>query len=196
MYNLKLESERAAKEKIKHEMSVMQLQQEKEDLASELQLYRKTCKEDFVSSLQGIQDVTTAFLAKIDNLFPDSFTFLLTCSKQQEQMERIQANCTNLSRQVESKFQSYLNVVGDKVSTLHAKSSRLEVQNRRLTSDLQQCSQSRTQETERCKKVIAEAQETQDRLMEPLLQAQKQLMQEKQLLQTMCAPRVRKPTDL
>uniref|UniRef100_A0A3B1KEJ1 Plasmalemma vesicle associated protein b n=1 Tax=Astyanax mexicanus TaxID=7994 RepID=A0A3B1KEJ1_ASTMX len=186
---LKHDLERVASEKSRYEMEATQLKQEKGDLTSELQLFRKKCKEDFVSSLQGIQTVSTAFLAKIDNLFPDSYTFLLTCDKQQEQMQKIQDNCTNLSRQVESKFQSYLNIVGDKVSTLQGQSSRLEVQNRRLTSDMQQCSQSRTQETAQCKKLLADAQETQDRLVEPLLQAQKQLMQEKQMLQTMCAPK-------
>lgn len=187
--SLKLDLERAAKEKSKYEMEATQLKQEKGDLTTELQLFRKKCKEDFVSSLQGIQTVSTAFLAKIDNLFPDSYTFLLTCDKQQEQMQKIQDNCTNLSRQVESKFQSYLNIVGDKVSNLQAQSSRLEVENRRLSSDLQQCSQSRTQETAQCKKLLVDAQETQDRLVEPLLQAQKQLLQEKQMLQAMCAPK-------
>ncbi|KAI4904229.1 hypothetical protein NFI96_031767 [Prochilodus magdalenae] len=187
--NLKVDLERAAKEKSRHELTAMQLKQEKEDLASELQLYKQKCKEDFVSSLQGVQTVTTAFLAKIENLFPETFTFILTCSKQREHMERIQANCTNLSRQVESKFQSYLDVVGEKVSNLLAQSSRLEVQSRRLTSNLEQCTQSRTQETEQCNKLLAEAQATKDRAMEPLLQAQKQLMEEKQALQALCVPK-------
>ncbi|XP_072517032.1 plasmalemma vesicle associated protein b [Salminus brasiliensis] len=191
--SMRLDLERVVKEKSKHEIEATQLKQRNGDLTTELQLYTKKCKEDFVESLQGIQTVTTTFLAKIDNLFPDSFTFLLTCSKQQEQMERIQANCTNLSRQVESKFQSYLNVVGDKVSNLQAQSSRLEVENRRLTSDLLKCSQSRTQETTQCKKLLADAQETQDKLLEPLLQAQKQLLQEKQMLQAMCAPKPLQP---
>lgn len=184
---LKHDLERVASEKSRYELEATQLKQEKGDLTSELQLFRKKCKEDFVSSLQGIQTVSTAFLAKIDNLFPDSYTFLLTCDKQQEQMQKIQDNCTNLSRQVESKFQSYLNIVGEKVSTLQAQSSGLEVQNRRLTSDMQQCSQSRTQETAQCKKLLADAQDQQDRRVEHLLLAQKQLMQEKQTLQSMCA---------
>lgn len=175
---------------------MMKLKQEKDDLTSELQLYKQKCKEDFVTSLHGIQDVTTAFLAKIDNVFKSPFTFHLTCSKQEEQMQKIQTNCTNLSRQIEDKFQSYLNSVGEKVSALQAQSSRLEVENKRLTSDNQKCSQDRVQDAEKCKKVIQEAQKRQDQLMEPLLNTQKQLLQEKQLLQSTCAPKVRKPSAL
>ncbi|KAG7327625.1 hypothetical protein KOW79_009231 [Hemibagrus wyckioides] len=187
--NLKFDLDTAIKDKNKHEMAMLKLNQEKEDLTSELELYKKKCKEDFVKSLQGIQDVTTAFLTKIDNVFPDTFTFHLTCSKQQEQMEKIHANCTNLSRQVEDKFQNYLNSVGDKVSTLQAQSSRLEVENKRLTSENQKCSQGRAQEAEQCAKLLQEAQQVQDRLVEPLLKSQKQLLLEKQMLQASCYPK-------
>lgn len=190
--NLKFDLDSALKDKTKHEMAMLKLKNEKEDLTSELELYKKKCKEDFVKSLQGIQDVTTAFLTKIDNLFPDTFTFHLTCSKQQEQMQKIHANCTNLSRQVEDKFQNYLNSVGDKVSTLQAQSSRMQVENNRLTSENKKCSQDRAQEAEQCTKLLQEAQQVQDRLVEPLLQTQKQLLQEKQMLQSSCVPRVRK----
>ncbi|KAK3562261.1 hypothetical protein QTP86_033371 [Hemibagrus guttatus] len=187
--NLRFNLDSAIKDKNKHEMAMLKLKQEKEDLTSELELYKKKCKEDFVKSLQGIQDVTTAFLTKIDNLFPDTFTFHLTCSKQQEQMQKIHANCTNLSRQVEDKFQSYLNSVGDKVSTLQGQSSRLEVENKRLTSESQKCSQGRAQDAEQCTKLLQEAQQVQDRLVEPLLKSQKQLLLEKQMLQASCFPK-------
>ncbi|XP_017569805.1 plasmalemma vesicle associated protein b [Pygocentrus nattereri] len=191
--SLKLNLERVTKEKKAQETTMLQLRQQKEELTAELQLYRKKCKEEFISSLQGIQNVTTAFLAKIANLFPDTYTFLLTCEKQREQMDAIKSNCTSLSREVETKFQSYLNNVGEKVSTFQAQSSHHEVQNRRLTSDLQRCRQTHTEETERCKKLLLEAQETQDRVVEPLLQAQKLLMHEKQLLQSTCASKPSMP---
>ncbi|MCJ8737859.1 hypothetical protein PDJAM_G00028820 [Pangasius djambal] len=187
--NLKFDLDSAIKDKNKHEMAMIKLKQEKDDLTSELQLYKKKCKEDFVMSLKGIQDVTTAFLTKIDNLFPDTFTFHLTCSKQQEQMQKIHANCTNLSRQVEDKFQNYLNSVGDKVSTLQAQSSQLEVENKRLTSEIQKCSRGRAEEAEQCTRRLQEAQQMTDRLVEPLLNDKKQLLQEKQLLQATCLPK-------
>lgn len=75
----------------------------------------RKCKEDFVQALSGIQTVTTKFLNKIDNLFPHSLTFHLTCKSQKEQLETIKSNCTNLSRDVENKFQPYLDHVGEKV---------------------------------------------------------------------------------
>ena len=79
-----------------------------------ISLSRK-CKEDFSKSLEGIQTVTSGFLSRINDLFPHHLTFHLTCAKQQEQMEKIRANCTNLSREVEDRFQKYLNSVGDQV---------------------------------------------------------------------------------
>ncbi|XP_076880536.1 plasmalemma vesicle associated protein b [Brachyhypopomus gauderio] len=185
--NLKSDKEGVVKEKNKLEMEAMKLKQEKDDLTSELQLSKKTCNEDFVTPLQGIHSVTSAFLTKIEELFPNTFTFHLTCAKQQEEMEKIRGNCTNLSRQVESTFQKYLNTVGEKLTALVAKSSKLEVQNKRLTSDLQQCRQDRAEETKKCAKMLEEAQQNQDRMVQPLLETQNKLIQEKQLLQNSCA---------
>lgn len=79
-----------------------------------LVLTRK-CKEDFAQSLDGIKIVTSDFLNKINNLFPHQLTFHLTCDSQKEQMEKIRNSCTNLSRDVENKFQLYLDNVGNKV---------------------------------------------------------------------------------
>ncbi|KAF5910012.1 plasmalemma vesicle-associated protein [Clarias magur] len=179
----------AIKDKNKMELDMMKVQKEKDDVTTELGLYKKKCKEDFVTSLQGIQDVTTAFLTKIDNFFPETFTFHLTCSKQEEQMQKIQANCTNLSRQIEDRFQTYLNMVGERVSTLQARSSRLEVENRRVSSDKDKCKQDLAQETEQCAKRLQLSQDMHDRQMEPLLNSQKQLLKEKQMLQASCLPK-------
>ena len=60
--------------------------------------------------------MTRDFLSRINNLFPHQLTFHLTCDSQKEQMEKIRNSCTNLSRDVENKFQLYLDKVGDKVS--------------------------------------------------------------------------------
>lgn len=77
-------------------------------------LIRK-CKEDFANSLNGIQAVTEKFLDKINNVFPHQQTFYLTCAGQSEQLEKIKNSCTNLSRDIENKFQLYLDNVGNKV---------------------------------------------------------------------------------
>lgn len=65
--------------------------------------------------MDGIKTVTRDFLNRINNLFPHQLTFHLTCDSQQEQMEKIRNSCTNLSRDVENKFQLYLDKVGNKV---------------------------------------------------------------------------------
>lgn len=77
----------------------------------------RKCKEDFAHSLDGINTVTRDFLSKINTMFPHQLTFHLTCQSQQDYMEKMRNSCTNLSRDVENKFQHYLNRVGDKVST-------------------------------------------------------------------------------
>ncbi|KAF7703461.1 plasmalemma vesicle associated protein b [Silurus meridionalis] len=187
--NLKFNLNNVIKDKNMHEMAMITLKKESEDLSSELKLYKKKCKEDFVTLLQGIQVVTTAFLTKIDSLFPNSFTFHLTCANQQEQMRNIHANCTNLSRQVEDKFQNYLNMVGEKVSTLQAESSRLEVENTRLKSNGEKCDKEHTQVAEQCTKTLQEQQQTHDTKVEQLLKDYKELLQEKQMLQATCLPK-------
>lgn len=75
----------------------------------------RKCKEDFSHSLDGIKTVIRDFLNRINNLFPHQLTFHLTCDGQREQMEKIRGSCTNLSKDVENKFQAYLDKVGDKV---------------------------------------------------------------------------------
>lgn len=75
----------------------------------------RKCKEDFAHSLDGIKTVTGNFLNKINNLFPHQLTFHLTCERQRDEMEKIRTSCTNLSKEVENKFQVYLDKVGDKV---------------------------------------------------------------------------------
>lgn len=77
--------------------------------------FTRKCKEDFAHSLNGIQSVTKEFLTKINNLFPHQLTFHLTCESQQEEMGKIRNSCTNLSKDVENKFQLYLDNVGNKV---------------------------------------------------------------------------------
>ncbi|KAK1806048.1 hypothetical protein P4O66_013080 [Electrophorus voltai] len=169
LQNFRFEMESVVKEKNKHEMTAMKLKQEKDDLNSELQLYMKKCKEDFITPLQGIRTVTSAFLTKIDDLFPNAFTFHLTCTRQQEEASKICGNCTNLSRQVERKYQSYLDTIGEKVATLLAKSGKLEVDNSRLISDLEKCRQDRTQQMEQCTRLAQQDQKNQDRLQRPPL---------------------------
>lgn len=62
--------------------------------------------------------MTRDFLNRIDTVFPHQMTFHLSCEKQREEMEKIRSSCTNLSKDVENRFQVYLDKVGDKVGLL------------------------------------------------------------------------------
>ncbi|XP_059385118.1 plasmalemma vesicle-associated protein-like [Carassius carassius] len=184
---LKADLDNAVKDKNEHHSLVIQLRQENLSLKSQLDVYTKKCKEDFAVSLQGIQTVTSAFLTKIDNFFTNSVTFHLTCPKQEEQMERIRSNCSSLSRQVEDKFQSYLDSVGAKVSSIQKQSSRLEVQNGELTSELDMCKTDWEKEATESSKKLQDAQQKYDKQLEQLLKEQNRLREAKELVEAKLA---------
>ncbi|XP_067244678.1 plasmalemma vesicle associated protein b [Chanodichthys erythropterus] len=184
---LKADLDNAVKNKNEHHTQVIQLRQENMNLKSQLDVYTKKCKEDFADSLQGIQTVTSAFLTKIDNFFTNTVTFHLTCPKQEEQMNRIRSNCSSLSRQVEDKFQSYLDSVGEKVSNIQKRSSWLEVQNTGLTAELDKCKTGLEKEAAESSKKLQDAQQTYDRQLEQLLREQSRLRDAKDLLDAQLA---------
>lgn len=184
---LKADLDNAVKDKNEHHTQLIQMRQENMNLKSQLDVYTKKCKEDFAESLQGIQTVTSAFLTKIDNFFTNSVTFHLTCPKQEEQMDRIRSNCSSLSRQVEDKFQSYLNNVGAKVSNIQKQSSWLEVRNAELTSELDKCVTGREKEAAESSKKQQDAQQTYDKQLEQLLREQSRLRDAKDLLDAQLA---------
>uniref|UniRef100_A0A8D3BHB5 Plasmalemma vesicle associated protein b n=1 Tax=Scophthalmus maximus TaxID=52904 RepID=A0A8D3BHB5_SCOMX len=112
---LSQERDNALKDRDTHHQDAITLRRENTLLKEQGTTYTKKCKEDFAHSLDGITTVTRDFLNRINSLFPHQLTFHLTCVKQQEQMEKIRHSCTNLSRDVENKFQLYLDNVGNKV---------------------------------------------------------------------------------
>ncbi|XP_051967554.1 plasmalemma vesicle-associated protein-like [Xyrauchen texanus] len=184
---LKADMDNTVKDKNVHHSMVLKLRQDNIDLKSHLDGYTKKCKEDFAQSLQGIQTVTSAFLIKIENFFPHYATFHLTCQKQNDQMERIRSNCSSLSKEVEDKFQSYLDKVGEKVSSIQMESSRLEVQNVYLTSELDKCKTGRKEEAAESSKQLQDAKQMYDRQLEQLLMEQTRLREAKGLLDTQLA---------
>ncbi|KAJ8336369.1 hypothetical protein SKAU_G00375890 [Synaphobranchus kaupii] len=153
------------------------------DLQRQLVAYGNKCKGDFVQSLDGIQAVTRAFMGRIDGLFPAVFPFQLTCEKQRDQLEQIRTNCSSLSREVENKFQNYLDRVGSQVSLIQARSSQLQVQNARLQEDLRWCSQNRTAAAAESRRRSLEVQGRHDNEVERLLKEQKKLRDERELQQ-------------
>lgn len=125
-------------------LEAIDLRKDKDTLEFEIQSFRLRCKQDFVSSLIGISNVSRAFLEKIDSLFPQHIPFQLTCEKQRDNLEQIRSNCTSLSREVEDTLQRYLDSVGIQVSSTLGQISKLEAQNKRLTKDHNWCKQNRT----------------------------------------------------
>ncbi|KAM9478393.1 plasmalemma vesicle associated protein b isoform 1-T1 [Salvelinus alpinus] len=178
---IRIERDNAIKDRDAHNLETISLRRENNNLKEHLTLYTQKCKEDFSKSLEGIQMVTSNFLVRIDNLFPHSMTFHLTCEKQTEQMLNIRARCSNLSKEVEDKFQKYLDNVGNKVANIQAQSSSLEVQNSHLTLDLQQCRQNRSVTAAEGSRLLLEIRENHDRQVETLLKEQNRLREEKSL---------------
>uniref|UniRef100_A0A3Q0S227 Plasmalemma vesicle associated protein b n=1 Tax=Amphilophus citrinellus TaxID=61819 RepID=A0A3Q0S227_AMPCI len=142
---LRDERDNALRDRAQFYEDVIKLRGDNTICKEQLITYTRKCKEDFAKSLEGITAVTREFLKRINNLFPNQMTFHLTCKSQLEQMEKIKSSCTNLSRDVENKFQMYLDNVGRLVSEIQGNSSRLEVENRHLLSNFQECQRRRSE---------------------------------------------------
>ncbi|XP_076582407.1 plasmalemma vesicle associated protein b isoform X1 [Chaetodon auriga] len=175
------ERDSALKNRDTHHQDAITLRRENTMLNEQLTTYTRKCKEDFAHSLDGIKMVTRDFLNRINNLFPHQMTFHLTCDSQQEQLEKIRNSCTNLSRDVENKFQMYLDKVGNKVAEIQALSSRLEVQNTHLNSDLQQCERTGGEAAAEAAKQLQLKQKTHDDQVENLLVEQNRLRDQNKL---------------
>lgn len=141
---MRMEMDQIAKDRDNLNLEAIQLRRAKSTLDKELQFSRISCKEEFAHSLSGITNVTRSFLMKIDSLFPAHIAFQISCSRQREHLEQIRTNCTSLSREVEDRFQQYLNNVGEQVSHTHSENKRLKAENWRLSEDYRWCSQNRT----------------------------------------------------
>ncbi|XP_026179584.1 plasmalemma vesicle associated protein b [Mastacembelus armatus] len=178
---LSQERDNALKDRDTHHQDAITQRRENTILKEELKTYTGKCKEDFSESLAGIKTVTREFLNQINTIFPHDMTFYLTCESQKGQMEKIRNSCSNLSRDVENKFQLYLDNVGKKVSEIQATSSRLEVRNSHLTSDLQQCERNRTETAVEVTRQQQLKQKIHDDQMEKLLLEQNRLREQKRL---------------
>lgn len=178
---LSQERDTALKDRDTHHQDAIIMRRENNMLKDQLTLYSRKCKEDFAHSLDGIKSVTSEFLNKITNLFPHQLTFHLSCSSQAEQMEKIRTSCTNLSTDVENKFQIYLDRVGDKVASIQAFSSRMEVLNANLDSDLKKCERTQTENAAAAKQQLELKQKTHDNQVERLLIEQNRLRDQKKL---------------
>lgn len=178
---LSQERDTALKDRDTHHQEAITMRKENNMLKDQLIAYTRKCKEDFAHSLDGIKTVTSEFLNKINNLFPHQLTFHLSCASQTEQMEKIRNSCTNLSNDVENKFQIYLDRVGDKVAQIQLMSSRLEVQNTYINSDLKKCEQTRKDNDAQARQELELKQQKHDNQLERLLMEQTRLREQKKL---------------
>nr|XP_046264641.1 plasmalemma vesicle associated protein a isoform X2 [Scatophagus argus] len=141
---MRREMDQMAKDRDNLNLETISLRRDKFTHEKEVEFCRQKCKTDFVQSLSGVTNVTKAFLQKINSVFPAHNSFHLTCPKQSEHLEQIRNNCSSLSKEVEDKFQNYLNTVGEQVSSIQSENSRLKAENWRLSEDYRWCSQNRT----------------------------------------------------
>ncbi|XP_061654052.1 plasmalemma vesicle associated protein a [Phyllopteryx taeniolatus] len=141
---MRMEIDQITKDRDNFNLEAIRLRRDKAVHLKEIEFCRQRCKEDFVQSLSGVSNVSRAFLLKIESLFPAHIAFQLTCEKQRDHLEQIRINCTSLSREVEDRFQSYLNNVGDHMSEIQSQNSRLKAENLRRSDDYRVCSQNRS----------------------------------------------------
>ncbi|KAK2901023.1 hypothetical protein QQF64_014893 [Cirrhinus molitorella] len=141
---MRTELDNSNKEKDGFHLETIRLRRDKAYLEEELLLYQQKCKDDFVASLRGIPDVTKEFLKRIDDLFSKHISFQLTCDKQKHQLEDIRDNCSSLSREVENKLQSYLDIVGNQLTKINGENAKYMIENKRLKEDTTWCNQNRS----------------------------------------------------
>jgi len=178
---MKTELDNSNKDKDKYHLDAIELRRDKAFLEGELNLYQKKCKEHFVDSLRGIPNVTKEFLKRIDDLFSKHISFQLTCDKQKIQLEDIRENCSSLSREVESKLQSYLNVVGNQFTKINGENAKYETENKRLKEDAEWCNQNRSAMSRENRKNLQQFQLKNDQESEKLLLENRKLKEENNL---------------
>ncbi|XP_037530444.1 plasmalemma vesicle associated protein b [Nematolebias whitei] len=181
VHYLSHERDTALKDRDVYLGEAIKLRKESSLLKEQLTTYTRKCKDDFANSLNGIQTVTEKFLNKINNVFPHHLTFHLTCGSQEVQLEKIKSSCTNLSRDIENKFQLYLDNVGNKVSEIQSLSSHLEVQTKHLASDLQQCEHKHSEAVAKAAVDLELKQKAHDDQVEKLLIEQNRLREQRKL---------------
>ncbi|XP_042629177.1 plasmalemma vesicle-associated protein-like [Cyprinus carpio] len=166
---IKTELDNANKDKDGYHLEAITLRRDKAYLEEELNLYQDKCKNDLVSSLKGIPDVTKEFLKRIDDLFSKHISFQLTCDKQKNQLEDIRENCSSLSREVENKLQSYLDIVGNQFTKLNGENAKYSTENKRLKEDATWCNQNRSAMNRENRKTLEQLQLKYDKDSEKLL---------------------------
>lgn len=178
---MKLSLENANKERLLYHLEAINLRRSKASIEERIANYEKSCKEDFVQSLQGIPNVTREFLRKVDDLFMKHDSFQLTCEKQSKKLEDIRSNCSSLSREVENKLQAYLDKVGSKVSEIEGANAKYQADNKLLKEDAAWCKGNLSATVEENQKVLKQVRLKHDHETEELLLKIRQLTENSKL---------------
>ncbi|XP_027009143.2 plasmalemma vesicle associated protein a [Tachysurus fulvidraco] len=169
MTTMRMKIENANRDKLSHQLETIGLRRDKDSLQKRIENYEKSCKEDFVHSLQGIPNVTKEFLKKVDDLFMKHESFQLTCDKQSTKLEDIRANCSSLSREVENKLQAYLDKVGSQVTAILGANAKYQTENKRLSEDAMWCKGNLSATVEQKQRTLMQTQLKHDEEKEKLL---------------------------
>lgn len=183
MMTARFNLESANRDKLQYQLDAIELRRSKVSLEERIEKYEKSCKEDFVKSLQGIPNVTREFLKKVDDLFKKHDSFQLTCDKQSTKLEDIRANCSSLSKEVENKLQLYLDKVGSQVSSILGSNAKYQTENKLLTEDAVWCKGNLSATVEENKKALKQARLNYDQETEKLLLRIRQLTENSNLQQ-------------
>ncbi|KAK3524057.1 hypothetical protein QTP70_017577 [Hemibagrus guttatus] len=175
MSTMRLNLENVKRDKVLYHLEAIELRRSKASLEERIEKYEKSCKEDFVNSLQGIPNVTREFLKKVDDLFMKHESFQLTCDKQSTKLEDIRVNCSSLSREVENKLQAYLDRVGSRVTALLGTNAKYQTENKLLAEDAMWCKGNLSATVAQKQKALTQAQLKHDEEKEKLLLQVRQL---------------------
>lgn len=169
MTTMRIKIENGNKDKLLYQLEAIGLRRDKASLQERIEKYEKSCKEDFVHSLQGIPNVTREFLKKVDDLFMKHESFQLTCDKQSTKLEDIRVNCSSLSREVENKLQAYLDKVGSQVTAILGANAKYQTENKRLSEDATWCKGNLSATVEEKQRTLMQTQLKHDEEKEKLL---------------------------
>lgn len=180
----------AQKERVHYQLEAISLRRSEASAEERIAKYEKSCKEDFVKSLQGIPNVTREFLRKVDEvLIKHEPSFQLTCENQSKKLEDIRTNCSSLSREVESKLQAYLDTVGNQISAILGENARYQIDNKLLKEDATWCKGNLSATVEENQKVLKQGQLKYDQETEKLLLQVRQLTENGKLQENLLSVR-------
>ncbi|KAK1157018.1 plasmalemma vesicle-associated protein [Acipenser oxyrinchus oxyrinchus] len=180
--HLQRELKQAQDDKLQSRLNEIKANREKNTLENHLQNYRTECKEQFETSLRGINAVIVDFKSKIDTLRPEAFAFALLRAPAAAAGSDPQ-NCTGLSSDIQHSFQTYLNTFSSRFSESMQTISGLQADNARWKKDFEDCNRNRSDIVVDCEGRIKTLNSKNDNEVEGLMKDLKKTKEEKSALE-------------